>query len=234
MKRNFDIFRIDNILITAGCIFLFLVTAAGSSLVTELQKGLPVSYEKLPVLIFLAAGGIVMLSAGCYFRKSENRINSILKILNIASEVSLTELQQSTGYTREMIERAVLIINKKLPFYYVIDRESDTVTDGRLKTRLARIESCESCGKTINRDYPVSSYNPPACPYCGAPFKAEKWNSLKREAISEIQRNDNIKERNTIIPGKPEKFSQPVFIILIIFFWPAAIAYYLYYKSSGR
>jgi hypothetical protein len=57
---------------------------------------------------------------------------------------------------------------------------------------------------------------------------------LKREAISEIQRNDDTKERSIIIPGKPEKFSQPVFILLIIFFWPAAIAYYLYHKSSGR
>ncbi|HOP65393.1 MAG TPA: hypothetical protein PK358_10080 [Spirochaetota bacterium] len=228
MNKRFDIYKIDNIMIKAGYIFLFFFITTAYSTFSDVSSGKPFDYESLPVLLFLGGGAAAMLSVGYYYRNVENRVNSILKILTIASEVSLTELQRSTCFSVKSIEDALVIINKKLPYYYVLDSNSGMISDGRLKTRLVRVESCSGCGRVINQDFPVSPDTVPVCPYCGAPFKIEKWNSLKREAISDIQKSDPLRDDDIQHIVYPENFSWLLFIILLIFFWPAAIVYYIH------
>ncbi len=226
MKIKYDIYKIDNILIKAGYIFLTLFILNVYPLISKTGGDFTFINEKLPSLIFLSSGSVIMLWTGYYYRIIENRINAILKILTITSEVSLTELHRNTGYSIKNIESAIVTINKKLPYYFVLNRVSDSISDGRLTTKLARVDSCGSCGKKMNLDVSVSSDALPECPYCGIPLQPDKWNSLKREAILNIQNNE--REGLSVSKGImiPHDFSWPIFIILLIIFWPLGLLYY--------
>lgn len=234
MKIKHDIYTIDNILIKGGYIFLVLFVLIGYSMISKIEGDFNLFYEKIPSLVFLISGSVLMLWSGYHFRNIENRINTILKILTITSEVSLTELHRNTGYSIKEIESAIFTINKKLPYYYVINKSSDTISDGRLTTKLARVENCASCGKKMNMDVSVSSDSIPECPYCGVPLHPDRWNSLKREAILDIQKNRFSKSSDSKVKIIPDDFSWPIFIFLIVFFMPAGLIYYVIKYNQSR
>lgn len=98
------------------------------------------------------------------------------------------------------------------------------------------VENCERCGARIGKRYPISLDRAPSCPYCGNPLNMERWNDLKRRVIDGMKRNDlGSAARDAAVHAAYEKtpFSKPVFIILLILFWPAGLIYALV-KYNGR
>jgi hypothetical protein len=228
--KKFDVYKIDNFMVKAGYIFLFVFGILAYPEFSELVNEGTFNREKAAMLLFFGAGAAAMLAIGYRYRIIENRVNAVLKIVTIASEVSITDVMQSTGFTREQIQEAIIIINNRLPFYYVIDGRSDLISDGRLRTKTARVETCSGCGVPIKEDFPISRENPPACPSCGTPLAPDRWNALKREAIKEIRDTGA-----SIVSGNPlPDFSWPVFVLLMIFFWPAGMIYFIakYYRGK--
>ena len=213
--RRHNLLRIDDILIKMGfvflvpCIYVLVIDTDGidqTRLLLSLLFGLP---------------AVAFLVAGYRARRRERRALSVWKKLDLASDVAASDLLGATGYTRPQLEDALLLINRRGEGFYVWDRESDRIVDGRLRAATIVVESCPGCGSGINKTFPVSA-GPPVCPYCGKALAPERWNELKEQALARIE---NSRQQPAALPLSLSPFRLSNFITIIIFFWPAAVIY---------
>lgn len=213
-RRN--VHRIDDALIRAGYLFaLVSLTASGCS--GRLGAGQPTWIE----LAGFAAAAL-MLVVGYRVRRDERRIVSVWQILEHSTEARIGELIQATGFDRPFLLRAVRIINQQPNAYYVWDEASDTIIDGRMRSRVVIIERCESCGAGVNAELSMDLADVPACAHCGGPVTSRDLNRLKQENLSALR-------AESLRPS--QKFTLWIFIVLLLIFWPAALAYALW--STG-
>ena len=242
-EKKLDIYKIDNYLLFFGKIFIVFAVIVFIAVFfpSDAEKAKAAAQGKKETatagdylgLAFFFGGGTAMIAAGSRIRKKERKTLVLLKSLELTHELSVKEFLDSTGFSREDTETAFRTINTLGLGYYTWNRDTDTIVDGRLKRRMVLVDTCPACGKAVGQKYSLDLDSIPACPACGTPFNAEKWNNWRLDALKRIDRSDETEEA-----GKAKKFSPLVFVILLVVFWPAALAYfffrYIKAKESGR
>lgn len=214
-KRH-NLLRIDDILIKIGLLFL------GAFIYVLVIDTNGIDQTRLLIALLFGLPALAFLVAGYRARRRERRALSIWKKLDLASDVAVSDLLGATGYTRPQLEDALLLINQRGEGFYVWDRDSDRIVDGRLRSATVVVEACPGCGSGINKAFPVSA-GPPVCPWCGKALAAERWNELKEQAFARIE--NSRQQPAGLPPAALTPFRLSTFILLIIVFWPAAIAY---------
>ena len=169
----------------------------------------------------VALGGTFCLMVGYTIRGRENRVLTVWNILEHATEVSVAELQRSTGFTKPFIDKAVRIINRQPGAYYVLDDANDLIVDGRMRSQVVVVDHCDACGAPVNVRVSLDLPAPPACPHCAGPVLSADMNQLKLERVDALRAETASKS----------KFSVLLFVVLLFLFWPAAIVYAVW--SSG-
>lgn len=228
MKPNakYNFYHIDDVLIRTGLItaLIVIVLVANDKIAFSLAN--PLLYAcVLPPLAFLLIGFAV--------RRREKRTLAIWRTLDRNVSTRVPELLSNSSFTRRELMQAVQLLNDRGLGFYVWQRDSDTISDARLGDEYIHLENCESCGAPVGLKVSLALHDVPRCPYCHAAATSHHLNLLKRDAIAEL--------RGTVRPGRAHgipvrrgqsAMSIPFFIVLLIFFWPAAIAYSIYKSRS--
>ncbi len=240
-QGRYNIYRIDDILIKAGYVFLALFILVGGTTVSNMVKQVPADQTEAlftaAMMLFLPS--MVFLLIGYSYRGKEEVAAAIMHKMEISTEASVADLMRSAGFSRRSVEQALHLINRRGLGYYILEGESDRIVDGRLRRTMVMVEQCERCGSAMSESFPASRSEPPFCPYCGTPVAIDRWNDMRNRALEDI-RKQNIPSIQTgpmaRIPAASaagrKAFSLPMFILLLVFFWPAAIVYAVvrYYK----
>jgi hypothetical protein len=169
---------------------------------------------------WMLAASLVMVAAGAFLHRQENRAVVMWNFLAEGVEVSVQDLCVSTSIDRDLIPATLALINAQPGAHYVWDRGSDAIVDGRLRNRFVVLERCGNCGAHVDARIPLDLTVSPVCQYCGADASREDINRLKRDALLAI--------RAEKIPGKAPPFSPFAFIVLLLVFWPGALLYALW------
>ena len=204
--RKKEIHKIDNHLIRFGWIALVVAL-------------LMVRADPEPAFWIALSAGVVMLAVGYVVRHKEKRVVTVWNILEHATEVSMAELTASTGLSRPFVHEAIAVINAQPGAYYVWNRATDTVVDGRLRARVVMFETCGSCGARVAERLTLDASEVPICEYCGRPVSSEDIGRLKLDALRALREEDRARGKG---------FSTVLFIVLLIVFWPAAVGYALW------
>lgn len=213
-----DIHKIDNLLIRTGWLGMVgLLLAEGcSSAPAPEDVALGSMALAIPVVsLVLGVAAIVMLLVGYTIRARENKVVAVWDILEHATEVSIADLERSTGFSRPFIEAAVRTINRQPGCYYVVDDDAGTIVDGRMRSRIVMVEQCQSCGAHVNMQISIDLPKAPACAHCGAPVATGDLNKLKLDRVDALRES----------AAKRGEFSVVLFIVLLILFWPLAVIY---------
>ncbi len=233
-EDRYNIYGIDDILIKAGYVFLALFILTGGTAVSNMVKGAsPDQSEKLytaALMLFLPA--MVFLLIGYSFRRKEQVTSAIMHKMKITPEAPVADLMKSSGISRRAVEQALLLINRRGLGYYILEGEPEKIIDGRLHRTMVLVDRCDSCGSAISQSFPASQAALPLCPYCGTPVGIDRWNDMRNRALEDIRKQDapsnqtgNIAPMQAVSAPARKTFSLPVFILLLLFFWPAAIIY---------
>ncbi len=236
-RNDYNIFHIDDIFIKIGygCLVFFVLT--GGTIISKLAKAeafvnphsmyIGAAMFGVPALIFLVIGYTV--------RRRENTAASVWRKLDAAPEVPGRDLMSGTGLSSARIGKALLAINRRGRGLYVWDRDTDMIVDTRLNQGMILVEVCDRCGARVGKKFPVTLERVPQCPYCGNPLSIERWNDLKRRVIDEVTGADiKARQADARQPANSSAgFSRPVFFILLLIFWPAALVYALVRYHGG-
>ncbi len=247
-----DVFKIDNYLITVGVFFLvvglattFLDPRTYNDLLVEKSPG---SYffedyngrtreevqqemgssvtvtviEKPLIRPIIGLSGLLLLIIGIYYRKKENKIHSIWDALERTKEGKLRDLEVSLGLKRSFILDNLKHINAQLGAYYVYISAKDMIVDGRLMEEHTLSVKCAGCGHSIKKKVSLANLEKPTCDYCGAPVPVSELSKLRKGVVNQFVWDNT---------SKKSDFNLVVFIPLLLFFWPAAIAYIVYKKN---
>lgn len=247
-----DIFKIDNYLISIGATFLVigvLFTVFDPSLyydvtlledkhytyedyngrtLEQIQAEHPnaeLSVKSFPLArVILAGNGLLLLAIGVSYRRKENKIIRIWDALDRTGEARVNDLAVSLGLSRDFVLRSLKSINAQRNVYFVYDSTQDKIVDGKLMTEYAVSSTCTSCGNANNYKISLSFAALPSCKYCGTPIGVDELNDLKHKVLS---------TRDTSRPVPTNDFKVGIFVLLLIFFWPAAIAYLIIKKQKA-
>ncbi len=170
----------------------------------------------------IAFNGLLLLIAGIYYRKKENKIHIIWGALEKANGAKLRDLEVSLGLNRSFILDSLDHINAQLGAYYVYLSDKDEIVDGRLVEEHALSLTCTGCGNAIDQKVSLANLEVPKCNYCGAPVPVAELSKLRNEILNQFALGDTLPEA---------EFDNRLFITLLIFFAPAAIVYMVYKKN---
>lgn len=227
-NADFNLYRIDDIFIRTGygCLVFFILI--GGTIVSNMAKGAAlINPDSMYTgAIMFGVPAIIFLAAGYAVRRREKAAAAVYRALETASEVTARDLAAGTGFSRGRIEKALLAINRRGRGLYVWDRDSDMIVDARLRQGMIMVENCDRCGARIGKKFPVSPDRAPQCPYCGNPLNMDRWNELKRKFIDDMKSRD-MQAAVSQPAGRQAAFSKPLFVILLLLFWPAALIYAL-------
>lgn len=222
--------------------------------IRQLEERYPEALTVMPVLswdlgldtavLTLAAGGvIVILLTGWRLRREERRTLTIWKTLERHGRVELREFVANSDFTKRQVITAIRLINNRGLGYFAIDRSTGFIEDRNKQHRLTHIESCEACGAKVALEIALPVIEAPRCPYCQAgltlpehalrpaPQAAEPVGALQPQTLLARPANDGDAPDRRQSRGAP--MSIPLFIILVIFCWPAAVGYAVYkFKSA--
>jgi hypothetical protein len=232
---KYNLYRIDDILIKIGWFFLIVFLIFAFVFLAGLAKNWPYGYSTRRLVGTIAFGipAAGFLVAGQTIRRRERRAVAVWQKLEMAVEVSASDLEAATGYDRLTIAEALLLINRRGNAFYVWDRQTDMIVDGRLRKKTVLVESCPSCGSGINQAFPLAATEPPACPYCGKHLAAERWNGLKEKTLEKIGQ-DADRTKTAVTHPEITEFRMPTFLLLLFLFWPAALVYALRRNAMGK
>ncbi|MEM7406837.1 MAG: hypothetical protein AAF458_16180, partial [Pseudomonadota bacterium] len=219
-----DIHKIDNLLIRTGWLTAIALLVAEGCSSDSPTDGVTLGSMAIaiPVLsLVLGVAALVMLVVGYLIRSRENKVVAVWDILEHATEVSIADLERSTGFSRAFIEGAVRTINRQPGSYYVVDDDAGTIVDGRMRSRIVMVEQCQSCGAHVNMQVSIDLPKAPACAHCGAPVASGDLNQLKLDRVDALRESSR----------KKGEFSVLLFVVLLILFWPLAVV--LAKRASG-
>jgi hypothetical protein len=163
-------------------------------------------------------------------------INGLLNSLSLVREADARDLTENMGISREELAEAIRVINTRGYAFFLWDRENDIISDGRLSRKSVYVDSCRYCGHDIGEYFPLKLSPLPACPYCGSVLDLEDIHNQRDRVFHQMDREH---ETGNAFPlpreGEARTFSLPIFVILVIFFWPAALFYiWLIYRGGKR
>ncbi len=250
-----DIFKIDNYTISFGVIILIiglaitLLNPRTFNNVVVSEDGMSYSFErfegrtideiqskhgpeaeitiiKTPIIPpIIAISGFCLLVIGIIFRKKENKIISIWDALEKTGEGKVRDMEVALGLNRDFILSSLQLINAQQGTYYVYRSEGDLIVDGKLLEEHTVSLNCSGCGHNINKKITLAKLNGLSCSYCGAPIQTEELSKIRSNIVEE---NRAAQKADT-----GGNFSIGIFIMLLVFFWPAAIIYLAIKKGSA-
>jgi hypothetical protein len=193
----------------------------------EKGEGFEVEERSFPIVrVVIAVNGIILLLIGYTYRSREKKIISVWRALEQMGEAKVVDLSMMLGLPREFIIKHLKDINAQHQTIFSYDMRSDKIINSKLMSEFLVLVDCISCGNKINQKVSLDLSNPPRCQYCGTGVPADDLNKLKQEVLLTMQ------QVIPVPPGKGE-FSTPLFIVLLIVFWPAAVAYVIVKKTSA-
>jgi hypothetical protein len=234
-KKN--IFIADDILIKTGYILLIIIILAGLfvwQLVGHQKLEMDPGYNPIIMVVAFALSimPIAFLIVGYGIRQKEKQYLIVWNILEKTLEVSINDLADNTGLHKETILKALKEINRRGCAFFIYDRHSMLIIDGRLKSQTVAINTCPACGQTLGYTIPLIVSKMPRCKYCGTELDASHVNNLKLEALKLIS-NSNHSGVSTDRTHRPHSaFNWVVFFILLFVFWPFALVYA--YMKNGK
>jgi len=182
------------------------------------ENGFPI---KRTLITFGALG---LWITGIYFRRKEKKVIKVWDALEMSGEAKVTDLSHSLGLPRAEILASLQEINAQPGVYYAFDSRSDKIMDGRLMTEFVVNNTCHNCGRDYALSINLSLAKPPACTHCGTPAESQVFNDYKQDILSTRQQLETQTEESS--------FNTGVFILLLFFFWPGAIFYYIRHKGN--
>lgn len=163
--------------------------------------------------------GVVSMIVGWRVRVSERTSIELWRMLDAARELSLSDIQLTTGWPRRRILKNLALVNTVAGVEYVHLEEEGLIVDHRLLDRVAVREECDGCGYTITEEVPLLLSEAPECPSCGSGMTTD-LNEKKGELLDEMK-------RETVAYRDPSHFNGCLFLLLWII-PPAAIGYGLF------
>ena len=254
-----DIFKIDNYFIRIGILFIIVGTISllfdpnmHNELRIEKQNesgGRSTSWEDLngrtieevreekgegvnvistegytPIIRpIVLLSGVVLLIIGIIYRRKENKIIAIWDALERTSMAKIRDLEANLGMNRTFIFANLKHINAQQNAYFVYVSDLDSVVDGRLLEEHTITTKCNGCGNQVSKTVILADKSKVECNYCGNPVSTSELNKLKADILTSTSANTT----------QDSGFSTPTFILLLIFFWPAAIVYLVMKKKNS-
>ena len=209
-----DIHKIDNWLIRMGWLAVAGLLFTNSCTSSFEVDGVTALFGS-PMFAMVAAGAVVLLVVGYAIRARENRVLAVWNILDHATEVSVVDLSTSTGFSPDFLGSAVRTINRQPGCFYVWDDAAGVIVDGRMRSRIVLVDSCQSCGANVNMQVSLDMLVAPACEHCGGPVALGDLNRLKLDRVDAIRAQAQTET----------SFSVLLFVCLLIVAWPAAVVY---------
>lgn len=227
MKQK-NIYRADDFLLKIAAITGVIGFLAAINIFMQLSSGISENSDPVELMVGLLLAIIIPASfftAGWAIRNVEKKYITIWNMLERSVEVTISELQSSTGYPREAIINGIRDINRRAHTSYLIDEKKDLVYDGRLSGQVRAAATCPSCGGEFTSTMKLSLTQDSTCPYCGSTVNLSSLYTYKDEKLEQIRN-----EHSSVLPqdhamAPKKEFNMVLFTFLIIFFWPAAIIY---------
>lgn len=178
--------------------------------------------EKPFIRLIIAINGLLLLIAGIYYRKKENKIHIIWDALEKSKVAKLGDLEASLGLSKTFILDNIEHINAQLGAYYVYLPDKDKIVDGRLAKEHTLSLTCSGCGNSISQKVSLNDLEKPICNYCGAAIPVAELSKLRVEIINQSA---------VIELSDKAEFDIGVFIALLILIPPAGLGYIFYKKN---
>jgi hypothetical protein len=208
-----DIYKLDNILIPAAWLLLFFwAPAVGLAIEFGVQKSAWIAISFTP---------IIMLVIGYRVRAKERKYNGLWRLLDRSHVVSAAQLLHNTHFSKEELHEGIRAINGTGRAYFIWDQQSNEIMDERF--RYARVPqfSCPQCGASLASGLLRELIEHPSCRYCSAAFDQELIRKATEQALGPQEPS-----HTATAAGNRSKFKLSTFVLLTIFFWPAALVYY--------
>ena len=225
---SYNFFHIDDWFIRIGVIWF------GVCLVVFISDGVQLRVDN-PIIYGMIIPPILIWVIGLRVRKVEKRTLAVWRILYRNTSVKAPDIISNSDITRKQLHDAVRLLNNRGLGFYVWNKKTDTIVDGRLDDEYVMIDSCESCAAPVKLRVSLAGHEIPSCSYCQAPVASGQLNLLKQSAIAEL-RGYQPAERRYGLPVRNDErpMSIPLFIVLLIFCWPLAVLYGIYKTRSRR
>ena len=216
-----NLLRIDDFLLRAAG-WLGFLWACGSLLALgiaiEAGGGL---FPAIALSLLCATAPLGLLYAGHELRSRERRAWALYKLVDDHVELAASDLLCNSDFSPASLDRAIRDLNNAGAAFLVWDRAADVVQDGRLRSSRVEIEKCESCGARVSLTLRVGDVTAARCPHCHDPIALEQLREEKARLIEELDSDTGTGQER---PGEAH-FSVPIFVVLLLVFWPLAIGY---------
>lgn len=227
MERTHNIYRVDDVLLSGAKLTAILIPIGLTALMHHAAR---TAADAPPDLLTLATMSlaamlcpIALWLAGRHVRSAEQRILALHELLQSRGEVPATSLISDIGFTRAALKRAIRLLNAERVGYYTWDDRTDVIRDARVQPRSSTGARCGACGASFSFILPGKNEILPACTYCQTPVDAEVLAALRRATPDSEPSGRASGERAQSAQARP--FSLPIFALLMVFCWPAAIVY---------
>lgn len=224
-----NLYRIDDVLLRGSLLVLpVALFLAYAMILNGSSTGRPVSLAMLALLI---ACPLTMLFTGWSVRRRERRVVELWRIVATRREITVAELCSTTSFSRRQLRRAIRRINDHGRGLLVLDDAREVVSNGaQAQYALAHNENCTACGASVRIEVRTHGREF-ACPYCNAGLDSERINALLARLH---EREASAPSHGLVGPDRPagQRMNMTVFILLLLFFWPAALLYALHRYAS--
>ncbi len=225
---SYNFFHIDDWFIRVGTLWFFI------GLIVLMTDSIDFRFDN-PVVYGLMIPPVLIWIIGQRVRKVEKRTLAVWRILYRNTTVKIQDIINNSDITREQLHDAVKLLNNRGLGFYVWNKNTDTIMDGRLDDEYVMIDSCESCAAPVKLRVSLAGHEIPSCSYCQAPVASGELNLLKQSAIAQLRGYEPAERRYGLPVRSDEKpLSITLFIFLLIFCWPLAVLYGIYKTRSRR
>lgn len=210
-----DIYRFDQLTQVLGAVL------AGLSLLAFFA--MPIVNFPIVRTVFLLGGGVMFFFGTKYYQR-ERKILRVWNALDELGEIKVTSLMATVGLPRDFIMQSLHLINAQANVYYVYEPETDAIVDGKLLSTFLVTANCQNCGRSFARKVSLSFAELPTCTHCSTPVAATEVNQRKEQVLAEREKR--------LLTRRGPKLKVGLLIVLAIFFWPAAVIYFLWYQNQ--
>ncbi|MAG29806.1 MAG: hypothetical protein CL908_02795 [Deltaproteobacteria bacterium] len=182
-------------------------------------------------MMVFASAPIGCWMAGFRLRRRENRAWALHQLVDDHVELPTSDLLRNSDFTAETLSRAIRDLNNSGAAFLVWDRKMGVVQDGRLRSMRVQVEDCSACGAKVSLNLRIGEIASARCPYCHDPLGTERLMEEKARLIDELDTNPEVMSARC---DRPSNFSIPIFVILMLFFWPLGIGYAFWKWRAGE
>jgi len=186
-------------------------------------------------IVGIAAVGTFLLVAGISARKREKKCIGLWRLLQTHPDIKLSLYMEQSGNSLTDVQRASSIINESGAGFLVVDSKNDRLYDSRLNIKESVTFQCTNCGASSTSSIGLIESTAIVCQYCQAPAPDAVVPSMSDKHEFLIRRNSQTMSVMSLIDKNHHKqesssISIPLFIFLLVFFWPGALLYVLWKK----